>query len=671
MRPSDLSLLRIPGVPTVSPDGRTVVVEVTRLDLDADAYRGELWTARTDGSTGTRQLTHGWRDSAPRFSPDGRWLAFLRAERGGKPQLHLMPTGEGDAWAVSTDTQHPLGAGAPVWSADSTHLAYVARVPEPGRYGTTDDVGPDKEPPRRITTMRYRQDNVGFILDRHQHVFVLDPFAAEPDPTRVTEGDYDHTEVTWSPDGSLLAFCAARHDGRDTDLRNDVFTCAPDGSGLRRVTDTSLSVGQPAFSPDGATVYFTGAELGGSGREFAARNRGLYAVATDGATPPRRLTDTETRHRGDATGRTVLGPDGVLFGAENRGAVDLLLVPFDGGTPRVVLAGQRQVRAYDHAAGVIVATVADGTGAGELVALTGGPTSDPAGGSERTLTDFGAPLSGTGRLRAPEEITAAAPDGYPVHGWVVRPDGPGPHPVVLMIHGGPFTQYGWTLLDEAQVYAGAGYAVVMGNPRGSSGYGQAHGAAIRHDVGEASARDLLALLDHALAAPDLDGGRVGVMGGSHGGFMTSWLIGHTDRFAAAISERAVNALDSFTGSSDIGWFFAEQYYGDAERQAAQSPLTFVDRISTPLLIIHSEHDWRCPVEQAQRLFVALRTRGVPAELLLFPGEGHELSRSGLPSHRIARFEAILDWLTRHLSAPARRGTASQSIVPGEATHTIA
>jgi dipeptidyl aminopeptidase/acylaminoacyl peptidase len=240
-----------------------------------------------------------------------------------------------------------------------------------------------------------------------------------------------------------------------------------------------------------------------------------------------------------------------------------------------------------------------------------------------------------------------------VHGWVVRPDPathPGPRPVLLAIHGGPFAQYGWTLFDEAQVYADAGHLVVLGNPRGSAGYGQAHGRAIKEAMGTVDAADLLALLDAVLAGDDADDDRVGVMGGSYGGFMTTWLAAHAGhRFRAAISERAVNAWDSFTGSSDIGYYFAAEYVGsDAAAAAAQSPLTFADKIDIPLLVIHSEHDWRCPVEQAQRLFVALRLRGVPAELLLFPGEGHELSRSGLPSHRIARFEAILEWWARHL-----------------------
>jgi dipeptidyl aminopeptidase/acylaminoacyl peptidase len=288
---------------------------------------------------------------------------------------------------------------------------------------------------------------------------------------------------------------------------------------------------------------------------------------------------------------------------------------------------------------VLVATIADGDGWGDLW----------RDGTAR-LTQFSADFMSTVDIRPAHGIEAAAPDGYPVHGWVVRPSGTGPHPVLLMIHGGPFTQYGPALFDEAQVYATAGYAVVMGNPRGSSGYGEKHGRAIIGNVGEASTVDLMALLDAALADPSLDATRVGVLGGSHGGFMTTWLAAHEGhRFKAATSERAVNAIDSFTGSSDIGWFFADDLYGaDLEQQRAQSPLTHADRIDIPVLIVHSENDWRCPVEQAQRLYVTLHRRGVPVELLLFPGEGHELSRSGLPSHRIARFEAILDWWSRWL-----------------------
>jgi dipeptidyl aminopeptidase/acylaminoacyl peptidase len=300
--------------------------------------------------------------------------------------------------------------------------------------------------------------------------------------------------------------------------------------------------------------------------------------------------------------------------------------------------------AADVAGGTIVVAAADATNAGELFVL----------GRDEALTDFGAGLSAGAELRPLREVTTTAPDGYPVHGWLVHPDPqryPGPRPVLLAIHGGPHAQYGYTLFDEAQVYAAAGYLVVLGNPRGAAGYGEDHARAIRQRMGTVDADDLLALLDAALAGDDADRDRVGVMGGSYGGFMTTWLAGHAgDRFRGAIIERAVTAWDSFLGSSDIGYTFAPEYIGtDPAGIAEQSPLTYADKIDLPTLIIHSEHDWRCPVEQGQRLFVALRMRGVPAEMLLFPGEGHELSRSGLPSHRLARFEAVLDWWSRHLS----------------------
>ena len=641
MKPADIALLHALGTPALSPDGGLAAVAVTRPDLDADDYRGQLWIVPVDGSAPPRPFTAGWRDSAPAWSPDGAWLAFLRAASGegpgARPQLYVMPTGGGEPRQV---TDQPLGAGEPAWSPDSRRIAYVTRVPDEGRYLAG---GPaESEPPRRITTLQYREDNLGFFIDRRSHVFVADPFGepAAP-PLQVTSGDFDHQAVAWSRDGQRLAFVSARHDTRDADLVTDIWICAADGSDLRPVTrggpadGPRLSIGELRFAPDGTSVCFAATELGPDGWEITGRNTGLWSVPADGSGPPVRLTDAETIH---LAGPIEATPDGVLACAERRGAVELLRVMYDGGEPERVLSGERQVQAMAFAGSTLVAVAADPGSAGELIAVTGG--------AERRLTSFAA-VPGPRPL---EEISATAPDGYPVHGWIVRPAGHGPHPVLLMIHGGPFSQYGWRLFDEAQVYAGAGYAVVMGNPRGSSGYGQAHGGSIAGDAATSAAADLLALLDAAVAAGGLDGSRAGVLGGSYGGYMTSWLAGHHGgRFRAAISERAVNAVDSFHGSSDIGWVFAAALFGaDPGGWAAQSPLSYASQIDIPMLIIHSEHDWRCPVEQAQRLFVALKLRGGPAELLLFPGEGHELSRSGKPSHRLARFEAILDWWGRHL-----------------------
>lgn len=657
MQPRELAALRTPAEPTISPDGRVVVYSLTRIDLDADAYTSRLMRVPTDGSRAARPLTLGPRDAAPRFSPDGSSLAFLRiADPGGegaeaKPQLHVLPVDGGEPRRVCA---HPLGVDEIVWHPDSRRIAYTARVPEEGRYGTDPDLAPAKEPPRRITTRKRRADGLGWTIDRRPHVFVVDALAERPEPVQATRGDHDHAGPAWSPDGWQLAFVSARHEGRDRDLAADVFVLdagdlAPDREPpeARRVTATSTTAAAPAFSADGSTIVFRGK---GEPRDVVCRNTGVFALPADGSAPPRRLTDEEAFEAADvAPGPIDLLADargGVLTVVQHRGAVELRRFPLSGGdqTGELVVGGRRQVQGYADSGGRLVAVVTEATSSGDVVVVDDG--------AERQLTAHGEEVAAAVALREPSELEGSADDGYPVHGWLVTPDEaehPAPWPVLLVIHGGPFSQFGWRLFDEAQVYAGAGYAVVMGNPRGSSGYGQAHGRAVLGALGDRDEADLLALLDTALGDGRLDGSRVGVMGGSYGGFMTTWLMAHHDRFRAGISERSLNAFDSFRGTSDIGTYFPDLLAGpDRARQREQSPLTHAAGIRAPMLLIHSEQDWRCPLEQAERLFVELLDEGVETELLVFPGEGHELSRSGLPSHRVQRFEAILDWWSRHL-----------------------
>jgi dipeptidyl aminopeptidase/acylaminoacyl peptidase len=646
MRPNDLALLRTPGVPTVSPDGRIAVVAVARPDLEADEYRSQLWAVPTQ-------------DSAPAFSPDGRWLAHLSAEPGGRPQVWVLPTAGGAPRRV---TDHHLGAGAPVWSPDSRRLAYTARVPEHGRYGTVEGVGAGAEPPRLITTVQYRRDGEGFLTDRPSQVFVLDLPAdfdddtvPLPEPAQVTTGNADSADVTWRPDGAELAFVSARHPRADRDLVRDVYSVRPDGSGLRRVTASRGNCAFPAYDASGRQLYVTAVpDLGPEGLDFVARQAVPCRVdLATGALEP--LLDPEQEHRGDETPATVLVDGAVLVGLERRGAVELVRVPLDGGAPESLVDGPFTVRGVAAAGGVVVALVAHDRSAGELIAITPG--------RRRLLTAFGRRLGETGRLHRTQERTVTASDGHPVHGWVTTPPGPGPHPVLLTIHGGPFSQYGWGLFDETQTYVSAGYAVVQCNPRGSSGYGAEHGRVLRGAWGGHDVDDVLAFLDAALADPALDADRVGVMGGSYGGYLTALLIGRTDRFAAAVVERAFTDPVSFVGSSDIGWSFPDQYLGtDPERLAAQSAMANAGSITTPTLVIHSEEDWRCPVEQGTRLYVELKRRGVPSELLLFPGEGHELSRSGRPKHRLARFEHILRWWARWLPTPQNPGAGAAELL---------
>ncbi|MDX6227654.1 MAG: hypothetical protein QOI76_1044 [Frankiales bacterium] len=636
MLPRDLALVRIPSAPTLSPDGRWAVVAVSRPDLEADGYRSQLWRIDLEGDQPPRRLTFGDRDSEPAWSPDGASIAFLRGTDDTPSQLHVMAADGGEPRALP---EHQLGADRPVWSPDSTRIAYAAKVPEPGRYEQGKDAKPaGREAPRRITTLRYRYDGVGFLRDRPAHVFVLDPYAEGAEPLQVTTTDLGHRTPAWTSDGEALLLTPSQEDRQDT-LASEVYVLPAAGGAARALTDMQLIASEAVGGLDG-TIYVQGTdELDDTGR-----TPGLFALQPDG-TAPRRVTDKEGCELTDTGSGPGLAATaaGILAVSARRGSVQLVRVPYDGREPQVLSPAGRQVKGYAARGDVIAATVATPSSLGEVFVLRDGEWVQ--------RSDFGRLMSDGTTLLPMQELTTAAPDGYPVHGWLVRPQGEGPHPVLLLIHGGPFTQYGYTLFDEAQVYASAGYAVVMGNPRGSAGYGEAHGRAIVGDMGDRDRADLMALLDQALDQPGLDAARVGVMGGSYGGYMSAWLAAHegSSRFKAAIVERALTAWDSFEGSSDIGWIFGDHYIGtDPGKLRDQSPLTHADKIDLPVLIIHSENDWRCPVEQAQRLFVRLRRNGVEAELLLFPGEGHELSRSGLPSHRVARFAAVLDWWARHL-----------------------
>lgn len=593
----------------------------------------------------------GPRDSAPVISPDGHTVVFLRAAETGPPQLHSIDLRGGEARKL---TSHALGAGEVVFSADGGQIAYLAPVPVPGRYGTDEKVAADAEPPRPIDRMSYRRDGKGFTVDRPDQVFLLD-LRDDAKPVQVT----DEPDITggpvFLPDGRLGYLRTSSPD----ELQVEFAAITPPVDGTPGVGDAVIRLPGNATQPivNGESLYYLGVEF--DGIDVAGRTAALWSVPTLGGVP-RRLTDVDVEV--DTASAPFVLDGAVLVSALDRGSVSLRAVDKSADHAplaelAVVIGGRRVVTAFgavsiDGGGARVAAAVATPLSPGEVVTLTvdaHGGILDP----EEVRTDLAVDLRAAG-LAEHLELRATAPDGYPVHGFLVLPEGPGPHPVLLVVHGGPHAAYGWALFDEAQVYADAGYAVVLPNPRGSAGYGLEHGRTILGRLGTVDADDVLALLDAALDRPDCDSGRVGVMGGSYGGFMTSWLASKAPgRFTAAISERAVNAWDSFAGSSDIGFFFAQAYVGaDRDSQWSASPLAYADEIQLPLLIIHSEQDWRCPLEQGQRLFVALKRRRHEVEMLLFPGEGHELSRSGRPRHRQQRFQAILSWWQRYLPVSA-------------------
>ena len=667
MKATDLPLLSSVSRPTIHPDGTRAVTAVSRPDLVADRVVGQLWSVNLDGS-GARRISRGVNDSSPRFSPDGALLAFVRSLGDGPGQLHVMAAAGGEALQV---TDQKLGISGWRWSPDSRRIAFTAAVADEGRYGTVENLGPGAEPARRISTLKYRSNGFGYTIDRRRQVFLIDipPIDDEPryatapsvqDPTpepvvtvpearRLTEGDADHGDLAFSPDGSTLAVVSARHPDRDLDLANNVFELDLRGSeesmpkavqvtgDHRRYGISRIEYGQ------GGILWFVGGDLGEHGVDFVGRGNQLWVRDAPGESA-RLLTDPSMV---DLDGELTVTTDGALVHALTRGRVQLLQIAADGAVSCLV-DGDLEVHSTDSLGDAIVVGYTDPSSMGELGLVT------PQG--LHPLSDFSAALRGAG-VTPLEELSISTRDGAEVHGWVLTPiDQEEPHPVLLVIHGGPFTQWGVSFFDEAQVYVDAGYAVVMCNPRGSAGYGEAHGRAIRHRMGTLDFTDVIDFLEGALARhPMLDGARVGVMGGSYGGYLTAWIIANDQRFAGAIVERGYLDPEAFVGTSDIGSFFSDEYTGtDPNRMREQSPQAVVGQVTTPTLVIHSEDDLRCPLGQGERYYAALKRNGVDAELLIFPGENHELNRSGRPRHRLQRFDAVLEWWSRYLPSAANR-----------------
>jgi len=653
MRPDDILKIRFVSDPRISPDGRRVAFVLTALSQERDEYLSNIWMVDTTGGAPPRRFTTGpGRDTEPRWSPDGTRLAFVsERERGKKGQLMVMPVEGGEALAL---TQLRNGVAAPAWSPDGTRLAFVSRV---GGWQEPENEEERKKsrPARVITTLKYRFNGEGFIHDRPTHVFVV--AAAGGAPAQLTSGDCPDSDPAWSPDGHAIAFVSARHDDRDYDDATDLWMVPAAGGTPRRVTDTIGPAMHPAFSPDGRTLAY----LGRRHRNEFGRNARVFTMPVEGGAP-RSLTDALDRSCAPLDLAPIWSADGawLTFAAEDAGALSVYRVGTagPGAAPQRVIGGERAVTGVSAAAdGTLAFAVTDPVMPAEVA------TCAADGSGERHLTDVNAAWRAEVALARPERFRFERA-GLTVDGWIMKPVGfqaEGRYPGLLNIHGGPHAQYGWVFFDEFQVQASAGYAVVYTNPRGSQGYGEAFTRAVVGDWGGGDFADVMAGLDEALRrAPWIDPERLGVLGGSYGGFLTSWTVGHTDRFRAACSERAVNYHPSMFGTSDIGHLFNEVEIGGLpwempDKYAERSPLTHAKNIHTPLLIIHSEDDLRCPIEQGEQLFVALKKQRKDAVFVRFPDENHELSRSGKPRHRLERFRIILDWFTRRLAPEPARG----------------
>lgn len=642
MRPEDVYRLTGVSDPRVRPGGDEVAYVVWSIDEEKNEYRQSIWLARLDGSEPPRRFTTGTNDAQPRWSPDGTRLAFVskRGDEKAKRQLYVIRADGGEPECL-TDLKDDAGEAA--WSPDGTRIVFSARVPDEA-YEEEDE---KKRAPRRFTRLLYKLDSVGWTGDRRRHLYVV-PADGSAEAKQITDGDYEDSRPTWTPDGESIAFSSARGEDWDVALKGDVYVVPAEGGEPTRLTPGDANYYAPSYSPDGSLLAV---KWDPGGFDFPRNPQiGVVDAATGGNLRILSASLDRTCDPYPEIREPIWDGDSIVFSIEDRGNVHVYRVAASGGEPELLAGGEIVLSGYDFRDGRLVRTGSTAPNLSELYA------------GDRQLTEIGKEFAGGRELVEPERFTAISKDGTEVDAWIARPAGfeeGKTYPALLNIHGGPFTQYGNGFFDETQVYAGGGYVVLYANPRGSSGYSEEWGRAIMGPGelgpgwGSVDYEDLMGVVDTALERFDfIDGERLGVLGGSYGGYMTSWIVSHTNRFKAAISERAVNNLVSMYGSSDVGWVF-KGYHGEFVHDAVDkyleiSPWTYAKQIETPLLILHSEQDLRCNVEQAEVMFTTLRLLGKEVELVRFPGESHELTRSGNPVHRVQRFELVLDWFHRYL-----------------------
>lgn len=652
----DIYRFRMVSDPQLSPEGEMTAFVVTEVLREDNKYRSRIHLV--DTATGeSRQFTGGDMDESPRWSPDGSRLAFI-SNRQGTGQLWVIPVQGGEAQQL-TYLDGPVLS--PRWSPDGRRITFTHRVDlswndeSPDENGYTSDI-------RSYTRLRYKFNGEGYWDGKWRHVHVVD--VATGEVTRVTDGEYDHSGPAWSPDGTRIAFAADRRTGADLDSTSNIYVVAVDSKSITQVTDNPGPSSGPAWSPGGELIAYYGHD----DRYGSATLSRVWAVKADGTRPPECLTESFDRgmpggvgsdiRRGMPEYAPVWDRDGSrLFSmCADRGAVNVFEVCSETGGVSPVTAGDRVLHclSFSRDRSRMAFVSSDPLSPGEIHLF------DLEDRSEVPLTDFNGSLLFELALSRPEPISYTGHEDWDIEGWIMKPvgfTGDKRYPLILKIHGGPHGAYGHSFNHHFQQLAGEGYVVLYVNPRGSSSYGQEFVKATHHDWGGGDYRDIMAGVDHALSLGFIDEGSMGVTGASFGGYMTNWILGQNDRFRAAVSEVTTSNRYSQWGTSDYGhgngkWEFRGNPWAsweNAQHYLERSPLTYVQNMKAPLLIIQAENDHRCPLEQAEQLYTALVVLGREVQLVIVPGESHGFSRIGKPRHREERLIRISEWFRRHLS----------------------
>ena len=714
--PEDYFAFESLGDPRLAPGGKLVAYVVTTIDQRQNRRQSQIWLAATDGSLAPRQLTTSPQSSSsPRWSPDGRALAFLSARPladGGNstqqaaqqgtsqgtptpspaspalpsatvPQTSpptasvtpaanvtattpgvpsalqttagaAEPTPRAQVWLLSLDggearrvTNLKNGVNTFEWSPDGRRLVMTSRT------GPSDARAPSSDV-RHYKHLSYKFNDTGWFDDKRSHVWVVD--VATGAGRQITSGeDWNDTDPQWSPDSTRVAFVSDRTGHAFDESRNtDVFVIDANGGPIRKISDHEEEDYSPRWSPDGKQIAFLG-------RLHETDHPKIFLAPASGGQPSRNVSPSLDLIPSNLT--WAEGGRALYFETGVRGEQHLFRVDAGDGKITQVTRGARAVRSVDIAdrARRMVYASNDFKHLDDLY------TADLDGAGERRLTNLNARLWSQLQLADVERMTYKGADGWDVDGFMVKPVGwqeGRKYPMILSVHGGPAGQYGVDWFHEFQVYAARGWAVFYCNPRGSTGYGQKFERGIEGQWGGNDYTDIMNGVEAALEKyPWVDRERLGVTGGSYGGYMTNWIVGHTGLFKAAVTLRSVVDFISDEGTRDGAYGHREDFGGylfdKFDTYWDRSPLKYARNVKTPILILHSDNDYRVPLEQGEQWFRALQHFGVTSELVIFPRENHNLTRTGEPKHLVESLNWQLYWFERYLEG-------NQSAVPPDA-----
>ncbi|MEK4711653.1 S9 family peptidase [Sporosarcina sp. FSL K6-5500] len=650
---ADLFKLQSVTDPQLAPNGKEAVFVKTHIDEEDNKYIANLFHVDLESNEVT-QWTHGKSTiSSPEWSADGKQIAFL-SDREEKNQLFILQARGGEAQKV---TSFEKGVSGFLWSPCGKKIWVDAVVKEGKTFTDKEEKDEKKKPqPYRATKMKYQMDGAGLLpQDTYKQIGLVDIETGEV--TQFTEGNFQHGLQAISHDGKKLIIGVNRKNNMDFEFRQPLIIVDVETKEETVLVDEEGYFGGAQFSFDDRYIAYVGSD-----RSFEnATHSSLYVYDTEDGMRMN-LTESIDAPVGDAAvadhqqgadaPSAVWTKDNYLyFQLSTMGDIRLYFASLEGelypATPE-----NEHVYGYDISVDGEFALVAvsNAINPGELYKQT------IATGERQAITSFNATYLEEVELVEPEAIVYKGATNWDVHGWLMKPAGyveGTNYPLIVEIHGGPHAMYANTFFHELQLLAAQGYGVLYVNPRGSHGYSQKFVDAVRGDYGGGDYEDIMAGLDYVCKENSwIDTNRLGVTGGSYGGFMTNWIVGHSDRFKAAVTQRSISNWISFFGVSDIGYYFSDWQIGadmtDVDKLWEHSPLKYAKHVETPLLILHSEKDFRCPIEQAEQLYITLKSMGKETEFVRFPDANHNLSRTGTPNLRIARLDEITGWFAKYL-----------------------